>query len=100
MARKSYKKLIERTLGVEFKESQLTGGFQYLALGKDLREFEGTEYDGQFKASVFIIIQNKDSQYRMYTKSFGTGVMVNQRYEGKGYKDLYQTITENVIKTR
>lgn len=89
----SYKSLIERKLGVRFKPSEQEG-FQYLALGEDSQEFTNSEYRAQFDASLMIMVQNKDRQYRMYTKKFRTGVMINQRYEGKGYKDLYNKIIE------
>lgn len=89
----SYKSLVENKLGVKFKKSEQEG-FQYLALGKGNTEYEGTENDAQFEASIMVMVQNSDRQYRMYVKKFRTGVMTNQRYEGKGYKDLYNKVLE------
>lgn len=34
----------------------------------------------------------KDRQFRMYVKNFKPGVMSNQTYKGKGYKDLYEQL--------
>lgn len=91
---KPYKSMIENNLGVIFKESEATKGFQYVALDNNLINFEGSEFDAQFKARLFVVVQNKDRQYRMYLKKFGEGVMTNTRDEGKGYKELYTKLKE------
>lgn len=91
MGKVAYKKMIEQRFGTNFKDSEQVG-FKYLGLNKNLQEYEGSEYDGQFKATIFIMFQNSDRQYRMYVKNFKPGVMTNQTYKGKGYKDLYEQL--------
>lgn len=97
MARIAYKRYIEQQLGVTFKPSK-QAGFQYLAIEKHGGQFLGSENDAQFEASLFVVIQNHDAQFRLYRKWFDYGRMTNRTAEGQGYKQLYEVlVSENVI---